>query len=736
MAENFDFKVMADEVSKALTAGHSDLDIDRALFNAYPDLTVDKSNFTPHGEYIPGSAYRAFFQGMARKIRPRGDMKYFKNLGREWVHGGTLGGSNHLGALLLSATNDDITYKQALKNIDEEQANFRELYPGDAMGAEVGGALTSPVTYGIAAGTKSLLSTIPWLEKLLAPVAGQTVKNVFRETAIAVPTGVTESVGYTAGTSRSPEEFLQRVPLEAGITGVGSAVLTPPMIAATAGAKRGVNRLIGPGKPPPPSGGGETGIPAGRPDDERGLGIIAQQQEETGVTSEMVEAELQRLRGVDPALEEVATTMDVGGSQMVPTTQGALMYAGQARNIGEKNLAPFLENQVNRLKAFTAKTLLKAPSVDTFVKELKNRKRVAGKLYDSIFKRKERVSPDFKTTIEVDGQPTEISLAAILDESRPSVQDALKAAKTLAAERRTILPQPNQAGYDGEFLHFIKMGYDQVLTSYGEGGLKGTMRGDAIQNLKALIKVLDKKLPGYQSARKQYAEPVAQNRAFNDGFLDMKRTTTSPETVPEMLAFKVSELSGAEKKAYQAGAARFLEDFISRDMDALSLTNKSRQLSKEGMVNKVRSIFGKDAATKYKSYMTESAKMFQRRALVMPDVGSQTAPRQEAQKLYKMGQREATSAIPLSRGAMLEAVSSAGAQSKMRELESRAASANAARLTQTGPKAIRKNQEDVERFRRSVLFQQALDNMRRGSIPGLLAPTSESIQHYGSQIMR
>ena len=735
MAEEFDFKVMADEVSQALVAKYSDLAIDRALFDAYPDLVVDKSNFTPHGEYIPGSAYRSFFQGMSRKIRPRGDMKYFKNLGREWVHGGTLGGSNRLGALLLSAQ-QDIPYDQALKNIDEEQANFRDLYPGEALGSEAGGALTSPVTYGVAAGVRSLLTSLPWLGKLLSPVAGQTAKNVARETTIAVPTGVTESVGYTAGTSRSPEEFLQRVIPEGGITGVGSAVLTPPMIAGTAGVKRGVNRLIGPGKPPPPSGGGEVGTPAGRIDDERGLGIIAQQQEETGVTSELVESELERLRGIDPALEDVATTMDVGGSQMVPTTQGALMYAGQARDIGQKNLAPFLENQVNRLKTFTSKTLLKAPSVDKFIKNLKNRKRLAGKLYDSIFKRKERISPDYKTTIEVDGEPTEITLAEILDDSRPSVQAALKEAKTLAAERRTLLPQPDQAGYDGEFLHFIKMGYDQALSNFGETGLRGTMRGEAIQNLKALVQVLDQKLPGYKSARKQYAEPVAQNRAFNDGFLDMKRTTTSPETVPEMLAFKVSELSGAEKQAYQAGAARFLEDFISRDMDPLSLTNKSRQLSKEGMANKIRSIFGKDAASKFQSYMTESAKMFQRRALVMPDVGSQTAPRQEAQKLYQMGPREATSAIPLSRRDMLEAVSSAGAQSKMRELERRAAAANAARLTQTGPKAIRKNQEDVERFRRSVLFQQALDNMRRGAIPGLLAPTSESIQQYGSQIMR
>ena len=52
------------------------------------------------------------------------------------------------------------------------------------------------------------------------------------------------------------------------------------------------------------------------------------------------------------------------------------------------------------------------------------------------------------------------------------------------------------------------------------------------------------------------------------------------------------------------------EEFISSDLDAQSLTNKARQLSKEGMVNKIESIFGKDAASKFKTYMDESANMF------------------------------------------------------------------------------------------------------------------------------
>ena len=79
MAEEYDFKIMADEVSGALAAGYDDLDIDRALFSAYPDMVVGKENFTPQGEYIPGSAYQAFYQGMARKIRPKGDMRFFRN---------------------------------------------------------------------------------------------------------------------------------------------------------------------------------------------------------------------------------------------------------------------------------------------------------------------------------------------------------------------------------------------------------------------------------------------------------------------------------------------------------------------------------------------------------------------------------------------------------------------------------------------------------------------------------
>ena len=41
---------------------------------------------------------------------------------------------------------------------------------------------------------------------------------------------------------------------------------------------------------------------------------------------------------------------------------------------------------------------------------------------------------------------------------------------------RVILPTPEDGKFDAEHLHFIKMGYDQILTKYGDEGLSGVMR--------------------------------------------------------------------------------------------------------------------------------------------------------------------------------------------------------------------------------------------------------------------
>jgi hypothetical protein len=57
-------------------------------------------------------------------------------------------------------------------------------------------------------------------------------------------------------------------------------------------------------------------------------------------------------------------------------------------------------------------------------------------------------------------------------------------------------------------------------------------------------------------------------------------------------------------------------------------------------------------------------------------------------------------------------------------------------LTRPGPQNVMQTQQDVDRFRRAVLFQQALDNLRVGTIPGLLGPTSESVRNFGESMIR
>ena len=77
-----------------------------------------------------------------------------------------------------------------------------------------------------------------------------------------------------------------------------------------------------------------------------------------------------------------------------------------------------------------------------------------------------------------------------------------------------------------------------------------------------------------------------------------------------------------------------------------------------------------------------------------------------------------------------------GANDRLRQLERQAASAAAPRLTRPGPQNVMQTQQDVDRFRRAVLFQQALDNLRVSTIPGLLGPTSESVRNFGESMIR
>jgi len=347
--------------------------------------------------------------------------------------------------------------------------------------------------------------------------------------------------------------------------------------------------------------GSDRDLPPGisRTDDDRALEVMSRAKE-AGFSDEQIRAEIERIRKIDPELADKLLQMDVGGDPFVGTTIGAMGTSGRAQAIGVKNIEPFFRQQVERLKNFSARTLLKSKSVAEFRANVKERRLKAGKQYDKLWtkikgwrKRKitdpegspsplqERltIGGDKKTTVKFDEGPEQVSLAEILDPNKPTVQMAMKAAQQLADEARVILPPPGTKGFDAQHLHFIKMGYDQVLSKFGEDGISGVIRMEANKNLKRLTSLMDDQIQGYRSARNNYAMPTAENRAFTEGYQALKNSI-DPERIPEMMEVRFKEFSGHEKEAYKAGAANFMEQFIEQGMDPLSVTNKARKLSK------------------------------------------------------------------------------------------------------------------------------------------------------------
>ncbi len=597
----------------------------------------------------------------------------------------------------------------------------------------------------------NIINKIPFLGKMLKPKAGETVKNIGKETVKSVPVGMGESLLYTAGTSGSMEEFKDRAGPEALTTGVGSAALTPIMMGVGkglgAGARFAKSKISGEELPPGVS----------RTDDDRALEILSNARK-AGHSDEEILAEIERVRQIDPDLADRLTQMDVAGDSFLPPTMAAAQKPGKSFAESAKNIKPFIREQVERLQKFSAKTLLKSESVAEFRAKRKAARLKAGSEYNKLWqpkvseglRRRRLTDPEGipseiektarlnidtnkKTTVVFDEGSESVTLAEILDPNKPTVQAAMAAAQKLADEARVILPPPGSNHFDAEHLHFIKMGYDQVLTKFGDEGLSGTMRVEANKNLKRLVSLMDNHIPGYKKTRNNYAVPTAENRAFTEGYNAMKNSIAD-EKLPEMMEVKFKEFSGHEKEAYKAGAANFLEQLIEQGMDSLSMTNKGRKLSQISLIKKIRGIWGDEIADKYKDFMEQHAEMLLKRAEVSPLTGSLTAARQEANKVLDFTEAPGQ-AVPLSTNEALRAGMNRAPDTQSTEEMSRgAAEALTPRLTLPGGDQIMKNQADIVAWEKLQRMKERAQAARRGAVPGMLSPMAQPLSdQYGPQ---
>ena len=716
MASELDLKNIAEQIAQFSEDGHTDWEIDQGLAEVYPEL-VTKNAYDKNGRYIDGAAYREFLLEVAREKAPRGTVKYIANLAHNWLDTATFGMGKRAAALLGSVMHDK-SYDYVMDTLTQEEQRFDELRPADAMTARMAGGI-SPLPIAATGVGFNLLNKTPFLGKILRPRPGQTVGNIAKETVKSVPVSMGESALYTAGTSRDLEEFKQRVGPEALATGIGSAVLTPTIMGAGKGLGAGARFVKGKMS-------GDPGLPPGvtRTDDDRALEVMSKAKQ-AGFSDAEILAEIERIRKIDPDLADRLTQMDVAGDPFVGTTMGAMGTSGAAQATGVKNIAPFFREQVERLQKFSAKTLLKSDSVAEFRAKRKAARVKAGKAYDKLWlkdKKRVDVSIDSKTKVEFDEGAETVTLAEILDPNKPSVQAAMTAAQKLADEARVILPAPGSNHFDAEHLHFIKMGYDQVLTKFGDEGLSGVMRMEANKNLKRLTNLMNDHVPGYQKARNAYAVPTAENRAFTEGYNAMKNSI-DPEKIPEMMEVKFKDFTGHEKEAYKAGAANFMDQFIEQGMDPLSVTNKARKLSQISLLKKVRAIWGDKVADKYKDYMEEHAKMLQKRADVSPRSGSLTFARGEAADQFKFDDLGPGQSVPLSPNEALRAgLNTQPNAQAAQEMSRGAAEAASQRLTLPGPEQITTNLSDMAAWEKLQRMKQRAEAARRGAVPGLISP--------------
>ena len=740
MSKEFDMKIIAEEVSGAMVNPKvSDADIDRELFRAYPGL-VGKDGYDKNGNYVPGSAYQAFLVGMSNEIAPRGTSNYFRSLGREFVNSATFSQAKKVAALLISARSG-VGYDNVLESLNQDQEQFRQLRGGDAIGASVGGAFT-PAPMAVGNMFMGLVGKIPIVGKLLAPAVEAPLLNTVKETTKGGIASVPESALYTAGDSSSFDEFGKRVLGEGVQTAAGTVALTPPLMGVGALAKRGLQATKKFG----------TSNPSGvsRTANDEGLGIMAKDYDDAGLSQSQVDENFQKIYKTDPALADEVQWSDVAGTPALSTTQGAIAFGGRGRDESVKNIEPFFKKQAQRLKNFTNKILIQAPSVSVYKKKIDAKRKAFGNAYNKLwFKDKKQTlradSLSENLSVTSDASDELVTFKTVLDPNVPSVQLALKNARQLAAEKRVILKEPEVSGgvvldatgkpypqsqaaqeYDPEYLHFLKMGYDLALSKFGEEGLQGAMRAEAIQNQKDLIQLMGKHIKGYDSARINYAEPVSESRAFEEGFNALKNSQ-SLEKVPEMIETTIENFKGHELEAYKMGAARYLESLIDAGMNPGSVTNKAATLSQFNIIAKVKKIFGEEAGEKINKYMQQHAKMLKERSTVRPDIGSLTQPKQQSASKFDFSQQNQS--IPLSGRETLTNLNRPDPEAAAK-LSQGVVDSLAPRLTQTGKAMVDTNAADIENWKILHRLGSAGQTARRGGVPSLLSSQSEEIEKY------
>jgi len=472
----------------------------------------------------------------------------------------------------------DITARNVATEMERQPVRkFREEHPYQAMGAEVMGALPLALV--------SSLTPTGWARRGLASMFGGGLYGFGQgEGTRERVTGA--GLGATAG----------------GVLGFGVPALAAPVKSLLRKAGQAV--FQGPVR---------AGTLAGRK--------VFREAIEAGGNS-IQEA----IKSVTNKTGRMYTLADIG-----PNTQSYIDFAAHIPGKSRDKVIEFLTKRragrINRLNSDLEKAFgVEGRYFDEFAALKKARSGRGKELYNNAFYLPSQgVVSKVKRTIPLDD-----NLNILFQ--RPSMQRAFKEAQRIAREKgvslpknieftpdgivsvRTIKGKPGQAdqvirshlkNLDAEFLHYLKLGLDDVVfKSKRTGAAGGNLLFEQKATRKAFLNYLDVYNPAYKKARNAWAGDTQVMDAMESGRGLFKLK-------PDELADDVANMTKSELEAFQQGS---IQAMIERLDDGVAGTNILRDIQKGRIKKLIRSTFpsgedGEKSFTKYYSSLGDELEM-------------------------------------------------------------------------------------------------------------------------------
>jgi len=281
---------------------------------------------------------------------------------------------------------------------------------------------------------------------------------------------------------------------------------------------------------------------------------------------------------------------------------------------------------------------------------------------------------------------------------RPSVADAFRRAKDIAAERGDDLGNISvvdgrlvtQAGEEvteisAKFLHYLKMGLDdQIFAGRVPTSGIGSTQLNALKDTRTLfLNLFDKANPAYKKARNYWAGETASLDA-------MKLGKAINRADPDELADDLARMSASELEAFRLGAMNALIDKIETSVDTANIARNFVKTKKLRRLLRLTFPKGEKGQVKYDKFvgkLSDEMDMHITKATVTGN--STTAARQEAvrrirEAVEKSMPQEVTGFTQLIHRVLRSDFADAG------EVQTRAMADELARaLTETDPAKLR-----------------------------------------------